>query len=204
MDTEITEYNENGDPIDMVYDDEEQLDHEIAYKEKYYPYTSLTFEEKEALLYQRMSRMNEDDYNMFLKVLRYDTLDELMDAMTNLKNTSEQTWKNIISKLQFLLKFDDTETSKFDFNKLLRILLPLIAMLAGLLIGMRKAELADSQSSDLSDETLNDPIFKKMIDAETDTPYSVSNSEDTDIDQLTGKLKSVVLDKCKKLVGGFS
>ena len=165
-----------------------------------------TPEEKKEILLIRMANMSEEDLTMLLKTVRYDTINELMDALQNLKSTSEDTWKSIIGKMQNLLNFNDPDTSKFDFNKLLMVLLPLVAALAGLLIGLRKGEIADSRSSGLSDETLNDPVFKKMTENESkqNTQSNENNDEDSDIDQLTGKLKSVVLNKCKKLTDGFS
>ena len=97
-DIEVTEYNEYGDPIDIVYDDEEQIGYEYAQREKYYPVQALTPEERQELLFQRISQMDEYEYNMLLKTVRCDNINELMDAMNNLKSTSESTWKNIISK----------------------------------------------------------------------------------------------------------
>lgn len=160
-----------------------------------------TPEERKNILLSRMSNMSDDDLTMFLKIIRHNTICELLDALENLKSTSEETWKTIIAKMQNLLNFNDPDTSKFDFNKMLRTLLPLVAALAGLLIGLRKAEIADSQSSDLSDDTLNDPIFKLMM--EEDTQQS-ENDSDSDIDPLTGKIKSIVLTNCKKMIDGFS
>ena len=199
MDTEITEYNEYGDPIDMEYDDEEQLGYENVYREKYYPYNNLTLEEKEALLLQRMSEMSEDEYNMLLKVVRHDDVNELMDAVKNLKSTSEQTWKNIISKLQFLLNFNDTETSKFNFNKALKILLPLLAALAGLLIGLRQSEKAESDAADVPIDPNENPVLAYMM-----KPDEEKEDDDSDIDPITGKIKSVVLAQCNKTINGFS
>ena len=200
MDTEITEYNEYGDPIDMEYDDEEQLGYENVYREKYYPYNNLTLEEKEALLLQRMSEMSEDEYNMLLKVVRHDDVNELMDAVKNLKSTSEQTWKNIISKLQFLLNFNDTEISKFDFNKALKILLPLLAALAALLIGLRQSEKAEAEAADVPIDPSENPILAYMMKPDEEK----EGDDDSEIDIITGKMKSVVLSQCNKMINGFS
>lgn len=202
--------NENGELVDEFGDiliDESE--------ENYYEYTSYTEkiswrdktpEQRYKILLNRMSDMDEYDRSMLLKIVRNDNINDILDALSNLKSTSETTWKNIINDIRFLLKFEDKDTSKFDYNKMLLTLLPLIAALAGLLIGLRKAEIADSQSSGLSDETTNDPVYKKMIEEESkqNSPNNENNDEDSDIDQLTGKLKSVVLNKCKKLTDGFS
>lgn len=199
-DIDVTEYNEYGDPIDIVYDDEEQIGYEYAQREKYYPIQTLTPEERQELLFQRISQMDEYEYNMLLKTVRCDNINELMDAMSNLKSTSESTWKNIISKLQFLLKFNDTETSKFDFNKLLKILIPLIAALAGLLIALRKSEKAEAEAADVPIDTTENPILAYMMKPDEEK----EKDEDDELDPITGKLKSVVLSQCNKMINGFS
>ena len=62
-----------------------------------------TPEERQEILFTRLANMEEDERTMFLKIVRHDTINELMDAISNLKSTSEETWKNVINKLQFLL-----------------------------------------------------------------------------------------------------
>jgi hypothetical protein len=155
--------------------------------------------QRKEILLNRMANMPEEDLTMFLKVVRHDAINDTLDAIKNLKSTTEDTWKKVIGKLQLLLNFNDPDTSKFDFNKLLRILLPLLAGLAGLLIGLRKSEIEDAKSSDLPEELTNDPVFKKMTTLTKD-----DDDDDSDIDPITGKLKSVVLNKCKNKLNGFS
>lgn len=182
---------ENGQPENEPYDGL----YEMSYSSPIGWNSSTPLEEKETILLNRMSNMPESDKTMFLKVVRYNVIAELIDAIQNLKGTSEETWKNIISKLQNLLNFNDSDTSKFDFNKLLTTLLPLVALLAGLLIGLKKSEIEDSKSSEGSDEIKNDPVYKALQNKNID--------DDSEIDIVTGKLKSVVLTKCNKMVEGF-
>ena len=147
-----------------------------------------------------MANMSEEDRTMFLKIVRHDNITELMDAISNLKTTSEETWKNVINKLQFLLNFNDADTSKFDFNKLLKALIPLVAALAGLLIGLRQAEKAEAEAADVPVDPDENPILAYMMKPDEEK----EKDNDSEIDIITGQLKSVVLDQCNKMINGFS
>lgn len=159
-----------------------------------------TPEEKQEILFTRIANMSEEDRTMFLKIVRHDNITELMDAISNLKTTSEETWKNVINKLQFLLNFNDADTSKFDFNKLLKALIPLVAALAGLLIGLRQAEKAETEAADVPVDPDENPILAYMMKPDEEK----EKDNDSEIDIITGQLRSVVLDQCNKMINGFS
>ena len=201
LDNEILEPGENGSPEDVPYEGSYDT---ILYKNsKTLDWrTSMSQDERKNALLTRMANMPEDDYNMMLKVVRADAINEMLDAISNLKGTTEDSWKKIINKLQFLTNFNDTETSKFDFNKALRTLLPLLAALAGLLIALRKSEAAESEASCLPDEIQNDPVFKAI--KENRNKVKDINDDDLQIDEITGKIKSVVLQNCQYSKKGFS
>ena len=201
FDDDILEPGENGSPEDVPYEGAYDVLHTRNSKRLDWR-TTMTQEERKTALLTRMANMSEDDYNMLLKVVRADAINETLDAISNLKGTSEEVWKKIISKLQFLSNFNDTETSKFDFNKLLKMLLPLLAGLAGLLIALKKSESAESDASGLPEEITNDPIFKEMKKAQE--KKGNDDDDDSDIDPTTGKIKSVVIRHCKKSTKGFS
>lgn len=159
-----------------------------------------TPEERQEILFTRLANMEEDERTMFLKIVRHDTINELMDAISNLKSTSEETWKNVINKLQFLLNFNDNDTSKFDFNKMLKILLPLVAALAALLIGLRQSEKAEAEAADVPIDPSENPILAYMMKPDEEK----EGDDESEIDIITGKLKSVVLSQCNKTINGFS
>lgn len=159
-----------------------------------------TPEQKQEILFTRIANMSEEDRTMFLKIVRHDNITELMDAISNLKTTSEETWRNVINKLQFLLNFNDADTSKFDFNKLLKALIPLVAALAGLLIGLRQAEKAEAEAADVPIDPDEDPILAYMMKPDEEK----EKDNDSEIDIITGQLRSVVLDQCNKMINGFS
>ena len=197
-----TVYDDDGNIIeDFVFEADDVItDYSTDYlddKPSAWHYNMST-EQKKAILNERIYSMSAYDRAMFLKIIREDAIDELLDAMKNLKNTAEETWKNIIYKLQNLLNFKDDDTSKFDFNKILKVLLPLVAALAALLLALKKAEKAESEASNVPSDIENDPVFKAL--------YNDTNNDDDDgdIDKITGKIKSIVLTNCKKEIDGFS
>lgn len=160
-------------------------------------------ESKKKELENRLNNMSDEDKSMFMKILQFDFLLEVFEAIKNLKKTGESTWKSIINKGQNLQNINIKDVfTKFDFNAFLKILLPLLAALAALLIGLRQSDGAEIESADVPNEDYeNDPLTVAIKKKETGELPDVFEDG---IDPLTGKLKSVVMTLCEKELKGFS
>lgn len=139
-------------------------------------------------LYNKIKEMSNEERQMLLKVMQYNVLIETLQAIKNLKNTSEDTWKNILNKLKSLTNFK-ISNNEFDFNESLKKLIPLVAALAGCLFAMREYEEASIDAAKPEDNILTN----KKIDALNNEKIFNMN-----------KKKSVILQQCDKKENGFT
>lgn len=151
-------------------------------------------------LTKRLNNMSDEDRSMFMKLIHFDFITDVMSALKNMKDTPEIIWKNIISKGQKLMNIKITNDNGFDFTEFLKVLLPALAGLAALMIGLKQAKKAEIESSDVPNEIHdNDPLTKNITKKENGE--FDNNSE---IDPLTGKVRSIILTMCDQQLNGYS
>lgn len=144
-------------------------------------------ESKENELTKRLNNMSDKEKQMIIKFLQLDILLEMMDVLKNLKDTTEKTWKDIINKCKQIVNIKIKDIMDFDFDDFIKILLPLLAALAAIMIGLKQSKSSEIESSDTLDEELN-----SMREKIQTTPNNNIKS------------KSVVLSMCEKEINGFS
>lgn len=150
-----------------------------------------TEEARQLELTKRLNNMSDEDKSMLMKIIHFDFIMEIMDAMKNLKDTSEEVWKNIISKGQRLLNINIKDENGINFNDFLGKLLPILAGLAALMIGLQQAKKAEIEASDVPNEDYeNDPL--------------TSSQNSTDIDPITNEMGSIIMSMCSQQLNGFS
>lgn len=147
-------------------------------------------------LSERLDSMDPEQKRLLVKMMQFKALKETLDAIKNLKSTSADTWKKIIKKLKNLSGIDiGPDKSGFDFNEMLKLLIPLLGALAGTLLGMRlshKAEIEAATPKQDPDNPDQDILSPEEIDAELKKAY----------DDMVRK--SVVLQMCDTETNGFS
>lgn len=140
-----------------------------------------------AKLAKRINEMSHDERVMMSKIVQHDAIQDMLKALSNLKNTTPGTWQNVIGELKFAraLSIKDRD-SNFDpvafFNKIL----PLIGAIAGALIAARAAEIEDIETATPPDEELE-------------------KSKETARNEFNKmKRKSIILTMCDEKTNGYS
>ena len=137
-------------------------------------------------LYQMLDRMSRNEKEMFVKIIQQDALMDVLNSMKNLKKTSSENWKKSIGKLISIKDIKLKTKDKFNFNKMLDILIPSLAFLAGTLLAMRESERKDIEAAAPPDE--KNPLFDPVY--ERDAKKSIE--------------KSIILQYCHNKENGFS
>ena len=99
-------------------------------------------------LHKKLDNMPPFKRKVFLKVMQFNVLSEVLDAVTHGKNTPKKVWKSVLGKLYAIKDINiGDEKSKIDFRDVVAVLLPLLGMLAGLFMALREAEKAESEAA---------------------------------------------------------
>jgi len=140
-------------------------------------------------LQKRLSQMSQSERDTLVKLVRYDTIMELLDAIKNLKKTSKETWENILKKLKAVADIDTKDGG--DIKNILLAMIPLVGALAGTLLALRENERLEIESAEPSDDNnpAKDPSFTAELQTLTDT---------------TSSTESLVLKLCAENSLGFS
>ena len=138
-------------------------------------------------LQQALSSMGADDLVMFFKMVYVETLEDILDAMKNIKKTATETWTAIITKLNSL------KGMKIDFGgitlgELVEKLLPLVCAFAAVSLALRDADREESKRSANPDMTDEEKKNLEILKKESE-------------DELN---KSIVLSLAKAKENGFS
>lgn len=138
-------------------------------------------------LYQRIDSMSRDEKIMFVKIIQQNAMMDALNAIKNLKKTSGDEWKRVMSKLISIKDIKLKTKDGFDFNAFLKMFIPALAFLAGMLLAMREAEKKEIEAAEPSPENnplISDPEFEK--------------------DASVQLMKSIVLQYCHQKENGFS
>ena len=147
-------------------------------------------------LSERLDSMDPDDKRILVKMIQYDIIKEVLDSIKNLKNTTADTWKNVIGKLNAIVGIDIGEDkSGFDFNAMAKNLIPLVGALAGTLMAFRASQKAESEAAEPQDDP-NDTTGEIMTTAVAEK--ELKKMYDDFIN------KSIVMKMCEEKTNGFS
>lgn len=114
-------------------------------------------------LYEKLNNMPPFKRTVFLKMMQFNIMSEVLDAVNNGKNTPEKVWKSVIGKMHAIKDINvGKDKSGIDFRKIITMLLPLIGMLAGLFLALREAEKAESEAA----EPETNPDFPDIVNSE--------------------------------------
>lgn len=145
-------------------------------------------------LYQKLNKMKPFKRMVFLKMMQFNILSEVLDAVNNGKNTSERVWKSVIGKMHAIKDLKaGKDKSGIDFSQIITALLPLIGMLAGLFLALRQAEKEEQNAA----EPDSDPNFP-------DTVNSESAAKKCAEEKAKNIQRSVVMQLCELKEKGFS
>ncbi len=144
-------------------------------------------------LAQKLDEMPKHKRRGVIKVMQYKVLDEVLSALSNLKKTSEREWRSVINKMQAISGINIGEDkSKFDFNKLLNKLIPMVALIGGMLLALREAEKEESEVSKPEDDAKSPVLNAEKAAAENKVKFEIE------------KAKSIILQYCSENKNGFS
>ena len=144
-------------------------------------------------LAQKLDEMPKHTRRCVIKVMQYKILDEVLNALANLKKTSEREWRSVINKMQAISGINIGEDkSKFDFNKLLNKLIPMVALIAGMLLALREAEKEESEVSKPDDDPESPVLNAEKAAVENQVKFEIE------------KAKSIILQYCSENKNGFS
>lgn len=141
------------------------------------------YPEEKVKLYKKIKDMTARERELFIKIIQYDAIVQTLEAIKNLKKTTAEEWKRIISKLNSL---KDIKISP-ELNKIIKTITPLVAALAGMLLAMREAEKKESLAAEPENNPLDDPLFEKEAKSLFDSSFG-----------------SVILKMCSQKINGFS
>jgi len=144
-------------------------------------------------LAQKLDEMPKHTRRGVIKVMQYKILDEVLNALGNLKKTSEREWRSVINKMQAISGINIGEDkSKFDFNKLLKKLIPLVALIAGMLLALREAEREEAEISKPEDGADSPVLNADKAAVENNVKFEIE------------KAKSIILQYCYENKNGYS
>ena len=138
-------------------------------------------------LYRMLERMSAWEKEMFVKIIQQDAMMDVLNAVKNLKKTSEEEWKRTIGKLISIKGMKTSGNGNFDFNGMLDKMIPALAFLAGMLLAMRESERKDSESAEPND---------------ADNPLVSDPNIESGIEGLSEG--SIIMRYCKNMENGFS
>lgn len=139
-------------------------------------------------LYQRLSQMTESERDMFYRIVRYDELMKLLDAIKNLKGTPAEVWQNVIKRLNAIADLPGGTDDK-KFSDFMKKLLPMVGAIAGTMLALKQL---DKEDADASDTGYN----------ENDTAKDTQNINTKFGEAQTAK--SLILQYCNQNENGFS
>lgn len=144
-------------------------------------------------LAQKLDEMPKHTRRGVIKVMQYKILDEVLNALANLKKTSEREWRSVINKMQAISGINiGDDKSKFDFNGLLKKLIPMVALIAGMLLALRESEREESEVSKPEDNKDSSTLNAEKAAVENEIKFELE------------KAKSVILQYCSENKNGYS
>lgn len=144
-------------------------------------------------LAQKLDEMPKHTRRGVIKVMQYKILDEVLNALANLKKTSEREWRSVINKMQAISGINiGDDKSKFDFNGLLKKLIPMVALIAGMLLALRESEREESEASKPEDDKDSSTLNAEKAAVENEIKFELE------------KAKSVILQYCSENKNGYS
>ena len=145
-------------------------------------------------LYQKLRAMPQFKRTVFLKMMQFNVISEVLDAVSNGKNTPRKVWDSVIRKMYTIKDINvGKDKSGIDFRKTISSLLPLVGTLAGLFIALREAEKAEHQAAE--PETNAD--FPDTLNSDT-------AAKKCDEEKIKNIQKSIILQLCEAKEKGFS
>lgn len=133
----------------------------------------------ELKIYEKLNNMDSETRRIVIKIVQFKAMMEMLKAIKNLKNTPKEVWQRVIYKLNAISGLNAGEDeSGFDFNKMLKVLIPLLGTLAGILLGLRASEKAEQESAE--------------------------PEQQEELEETVNKIQSVVLQYCQNNENGFS
>lgn len=143
--------------------------------------------ESAAKLTNRINEMSPEERLVMGKIIQFNALQDMLKALSNLKNTTPGTWQNVIGELKFAkaLSFKDND-SDFDPSAFFDKILPLVGAVAGALIAAKAADIEDIETSTPPDEELE----------------KSKNAAKENFDVM--KRKSIILTMCDEKTNGYS
>lgn len=139
-------------------------------------------------LRQRLSQMTQSERDMFYKIIRYNELMNLLNAIKNLKSTPAEVWQNIIKRLNAIADLPGG-TDDQRFSDFMKKLLPMVGAIAGTLLALRQLDKEDAKASDVGYGEGN--------------PVNDSQDINTKLAEAQNA-KSIILQYCNQKENGFS
>ena len=145
-------------------------------------------------LYQKLDKMPPFKRMVFLKMMQFNILSEVLDAVNNGKNTPKKVWESVIGKMHAIKDLKaGKDKSGIDFSQIISMLLPLIGMLAGLFLALREAEKAEQEAA----EPVTNPDFPDTVNSETAAKKCAE-------EKAKNLQRSIVMQLCEAKEKGFS
>lgn len=130
-------------------------------------------------LYQKLDNMPPFKRMVFLKMMQFRVISDVLSAVENGKNTPKSVWRSVIGRLYAIKDINvGKDKSGIDFRKVIATLLPIIGTLAGLFLALRESEKAERNAAE---------------------PEQIE-----EINTEAQKYQSIVLQMCKSNQNGFS